>query len=392
MQFFAALQEFDVFEEFNGEKGKYLKSFLISDKVNLNDWQATHEANIMNLDDAIGRPGIHYINAEGKRDHTGATTKKKSLQIQELYRAASILAVGSDMATRRMWQVSKIINNKVAKLIEAGEIKFISPSIWPKENAVELIPKTDGGETSIVHDYDWLHYAFVDEPAYGDEASIKSFCDGTSKDCMLELSKFNASISEIEPLVEHKIKIPDTSKKSQNTSDKTNSNNSKTMATEEELQKQLQESKKALKAAEEELQKLKEKEAKRAQEEEEPEEEKTSKKSKKAEEVEEDKEKVAMKARIEVLEKEPLVEKIVTSQLAAGIITQEQVPSTTQSFMTASKDELNRTLLTSQSFEAKLKTFSPGISTPYMGSNAGSFDASFDDMDSETLLMEVSEN
>jgi len=75
MQYFASFEPFEIFEEFNGVQGTYIKSFLISDKINLNDWQATHEANLSNLDDALGRPGIHYINpVDGKRDHTGATT------------------------------------------------------------------------------------------------------------------------------------------------------------------------------------------------------------------------------------------------------------------------------------------------------------------------------
>ena len=92
MQYFAAAEQFEVFDEFNGVKGTYIKSFLISDKINLNDWQATHEANISNLDSFLGRPGIFYENPEtGKLDHTGATTFEMSLQIQELYRAASII-------------------------------------------------------------------------------------------------------------------------------------------------------------------------------------------------------------------------------------------------------------------------------------------------------------
>ncbi len=68
MQCFASFEPLEIFEEFNGVPGAYIKSFLISDKINLNDWQATHEANISNLQDALGRLGIHYINpVDGKR-------------------------------------------------------------------------------------------------------------------------------------------------------------------------------------------------------------------------------------------------------------------------------------------------------------------------------------
>ncbi len=75
MQYFAFFEPFEIFEEFNGVPGTYIKSFLISDVINLNKWQATHEANISNLDSFLGRPGIHYINPKsGKLDHTGATS------------------------------------------------------------------------------------------------------------------------------------------------------------------------------------------------------------------------------------------------------------------------------------------------------------------------------
>jgi hypothetical protein len=74
MQYFASFQNFEVFEEFDGAPGTYIKSFLISDVINLNKWQATHEANVNNIDSFLGRPGITYRNEEGKLDHTSATT------------------------------------------------------------------------------------------------------------------------------------------------------------------------------------------------------------------------------------------------------------------------------------------------------------------------------
>jgi len=58
MQYFASFEPFEIFEEFNGVPGIYIKSFLISDKINLNDWQVTHEANLSNLDSFLGRAGI----------------------------------------------------------------------------------------------------------------------------------------------------------------------------------------------------------------------------------------------------------------------------------------------------------------------------------------------
>jgi hypothetical protein len=82
MQFFASFQPFEIFDEFNGVPGDYIKSFLISDQVNLNKWQVTHAANLSNIDSFLGRTERHYINPEtGKRDHTEATTFEKSLSL-----------------------------------------------------------------------------------------------------------------------------------------------------------------------------------------------------------------------------------------------------------------------------------------------------------------------
>jgi hypothetical protein len=79
MQYFASFVPFEIFDEFNVVPGMYIKSLLISDIINLNKWQSTHESNLANLDTFLGRPGIHYINPENeKRDHTGATNFEMS--------------------------------------------------------------------------------------------------------------------------------------------------------------------------------------------------------------------------------------------------------------------------------------------------------------------------
>ncbi|MCH9657201.1 hypothetical protein K0U27_00665 [archaeon] len=403
MQYFASFQNFEIFDEFNGVDGTYIKSFLISDVVNLNDWQATHEANISNIDSFIGRPGIHYTNPEnGKLDHTSANSFEKSLQIQELYRAANIIAVGCDIPTKKCWQVSKMMDDKVTEKIRSKEIKWISPSIWPEENSVEQIEHTDGRTIDVVHDYKGLHYAFVDEPAYSTDAEIKSFCDGNTKQCQLELAQFNASIDNVKSITENEIKLPAKEKKEKNssavppnTSDNSEPPNQENMSNEEELRKELEDAKKALKAKDEELEK--EKEAKKATQEEEN--EKKNSEGKKAE-TEEDEEKKELKARVAVLEKEPIVEKIVSAQLSAGIISQDKVSETTSALMASSKDTLDVLLNTSKSFQAKLKSISPQAAevttVPYMGSVSddsygGSFDASVDDMDMKTLMEKYSQ-
>jgi hypothetical protein len=61
-QYFAFFEPFEIFDEFNGVPGTYIKSFLISDIVNLNEWQSTHEANLANLDTFLGTK--NYYNSD----------------------------------------------------------------------------------------------------------------------------------------------------------------------------------------------------------------------------------------------------------------------------------------------------------------------------------------
>ena len=380
MQYFASFQPFEVFSEFNGVPGTYIKSFLISDKVNLNKWQATHAANLSNLDTFLGRPGIHYINPEnGKRDHTGAESFEKSLQIQELYRVANIISVGCDVATRECWEFSKINDDDISAKIKSGQIKFISPSIWPEENSIEQIEQTDGTVIDVVHAYKGLHYAFVDEPAYGDDAEIKAFCDGTTKQCQDEVARFDASINDVGPLTEHEIKIPDSSA-TINTSHNSNDSTKNQMATtEEELRKELEDAKAKLAELKDELEDSKK--SKQAQDEEE-------KKEGRQAQDEEDEEKKALKARIEVLEKQPLVDKIITSMLSASVISPDLESKQRSQLMQASTTELSNIIEFNKPFETKLNSLTQNSSVPYYGSAA--YDASLDEFDDEALLQEVS--
>jgi len=61
MQYFASFQPFEIFEEFNDVPVVYIKSFLISDRVNLNKWQATHAANLSSLDSFLGIRSLYLM-------------------------------------------------------------------------------------------------------------------------------------------------------------------------------------------------------------------------------------------------------------------------------------------------------------------------------------------
>jgi len=47
---------------------------------------------------------------------------EKSLNLQELYRASSIIAVGSDIPTRKNWQVSKMVYDEIKEKIKSWNL------------------------------------------------------------------------------------------------------------------------------------------------------------------------------------------------------------------------------------------------------------------------------
>jgi len=162
------------------------------------------------------------------------------------------------------------------------------------------------------------------------------------------------------------------------------------MATEEELRKDLEIAKKATEDIKKELD---EKKSKKAQDNEDEEDEELEGK-KGQDEDKEDEEKKALKAQVESLTaqaKIPIVDKIITAQLSASVISHSNEHNVRSKLMNASLDQLTQQYELIKPFETKLNSLtSVNQGIPYMGSDAGSFDASLNDIDDEQLLQEVS--
>lgn len=192
--YFAATK-FEILDEFEGEKGTFIKSFLINDKLNLNDWEVTAKANREDGQDFIGKPGIEFFK-DGRRDHTVGNTYNEALNLQEPWTKAIIRKVLGTETGERLAQVSRVFDDDIIKKIRNKEIEFVSPAIFPRSvDDVEIIDKPDGGHIHRVHRYRALHYAFVNEPAFGPEAKIEEICEGP--DCLLRLSKASKNIPPI---------------------------------------------------------------------------------------------------------------------------------------------------------------------------------------------------
>jgi len=189
-----ASTEFEVLDEFEGEQGTFIKSFLINNKLNLNDWEVTKEANRLDGPDFKGMPGIEFFN-KGRRDHTVGNSYTQALHLQMPHAKAIIRKVLGTETGEKLTQISRVFDKEIIKKLRNHEIKFVSPAIFPRSiDDVEVIERPEGGHIHRVHRYLPLHYAFVDEPAYGtDDAKITDICDGP--DCLIKLEKASANVS-----------------------------------------------------------------------------------------------------------------------------------------------------------------------------------------------------
>ena len=193
---YIAATEF-TFEE--TDEGFFVHSFLISNRVNMNNWMVTSDANIQDGKDFEGKPDILFVNEKGVRDHTTGKTKEESLKVQEPFRKGTIETVqGLDRGVK-LTSVDKIEDPQTIAEIKSGKIKFVSPAIFPRSlEDVEIIRTGPNSHIHVIHRYHALHKAFVDDPAYGTLATLGPTCDGKAEDCMVRLQQVQAGIGDDE--------------------------------------------------------------------------------------------------------------------------------------------------------------------------------------------------
>lgn len=209
-----AASKFTVIDEFEGEKGFFLKGFLINNKMNANGWMVTNQANINNGKDFVGKPDIEFFK-DGNRDHTVGDTLQESLRLQEPFRKGTIIKViDVDGRGTKLEAISRITDTKTIKNIKVGDVLFYSPAIFPRSMAdVEIISTGPDSHMHIIHGYHALHRALVDDPAFGKgDAKITQTCEGSPEECSVKLAQLKAGIGddEINPL--RQVKLVDVKK------------------------------------------------------------------------------------------------------------------------------------------------------------------------------------
>ena len=163
-------------------KRRLLKTFLISDVRNKNQWRVSWNSIKQYAKSFVGFPGIAYEKCEMGScdlDHTQGATYEGSLENQKEYIVSNIIDVVFDEVNHTAWAIHEVLDDEFWEEIRAGRIKYVSPAIWPsKEHVVVIEPGEDGIPLVDCTKWQPLHLAFVHEPAYGITAEVRAHCTG----------------------------------------------------------------------------------------------------------------------------------------------------------------------------------------------------------------------
>jgi hypothetical protein len=218
MLYLKAAEIVETMPEYNGIKGMFIKTFALSDKRNKNGWRVTWDSIKRRIATFVinKRPGIEYVKCEEGEcdlDHTDGATKEQAVKTQEQYRKTTIIDYTLDESNHKAYFIHQTTDREFFEKIQRGEIRFVSPSIWPTPGAYEILGRTERGMLKIdVYDWDGLHDAFVNNPAFGDEAKIVSTCEGDNCHVrMMTAAQMEADgldpLKQVSILVRHKDKL-----------------------------------------------------------------------------------------------------------------------------------------------------------------------------------------
>jgi len=211
----APITSFDILDNFEGRSGKFIKGFLLNTKRNKNGWKVSWDSIKKNASDFINHPGIYYEPTEDEPDHTGGRTYRENMANQEGFRVVNIVSVSLDEAGQTLNYVGEILDEDFEALWEAGKINMTSPAVWPEE--MEQVGTMENGAPMLdVDKWRALHIAYINDPAYGDDAVTLATCDGEGEACRIRLSAKNnpcglcaqndlAPLQEV-PLIRRKLK------------------------------------------------------------------------------------------------------------------------------------------------------------------------------------------
>ena len=185
------IPETNLFTNWKGREGKFVRTFGMNSERNKNEWRATWESIKKYIHTALQFPGIEYevCKADGcDLDHVEADTFEENLAKQKPYERTEIIDYVLNEKEESADLIHEVFDDDFWDKLKSREIKYVSPLIWPLPNGVKVLGTGRAG-LPIIDTTDWkfVHQAFLkNNPAYGtDIATVKTMCDG--KDCDVKL-------------------------------------------------------------------------------------------------------------------------------------------------------------------------------------------------------------
>lgn len=176
----------EILDNYKGRSGKFIKGFLLNTKRNKNGWRVTWDSILTYSSDFINHPGI-YMTKFGEPDHTDGISYKDNMVAQEEFRVVNIIDVLPCADTQTLNYVGEIIDAEFEELWNAGKINMTSPAVWPEEME-QVGTMIDGRPELDVFQWRALHVAYINDPAYGNDANTITTCDGDGIACRVRLS------------------------------------------------------------------------------------------------------------------------------------------------------------------------------------------------------------
>jgi len=188
----------NLFTNWKGREGKFVRTFGMNSKRNKNEWRATWESIKKYIHTALEYPGIEYevCRSEGcDLDHVEADTFEENVAKQKPFERTKIIDYILDEEKESADLIHEVFDDDFWEKLQKREIKYVSPLIWPLANGVKILGQGRAGLPIIdTNAWKFVHDAFLkNNPAYGDDtATVKTMCDGKNCDVKLLSGKLSA--------------------------------------------------------------------------------------------------------------------------------------------------------------------------------------------------------
>ncbi len=187
----AEIVQSNLFTNWKGREGKFVRTFGMNSERNKNEWRATWDSIKKYIHTALQFPGIEYevCKKEGcDLDHVEADTFEENVEKQKPFERTKIIDYILNEKDESVDLIHEVNDDSFWSKLQKKEIKYVSPLIWPLANGVKILGTGRAGLPIIdTNAWRFVHHAFLkNNPAYGkDTATVKTMCEGENCDVKL---------------------------------------------------------------------------------------------------------------------------------------------------------------------------------------------------------------